>query len=502
MQTRRSFLFRAAAFLLASRKSTDIRIEEVDYSYEEFRYRAPYVFGGRAVDRATLLNARVVVRTRGGRVARGFGSMPLGNQWSFPSGVMSSDTTLGAMKTLAERMRKLTASYKEFGHPVDINWSLEPAYLKAAAEVSRELKLAEPIPKLCMLVTASPFDAAIHDAFGKAHGLNCYQTYGPDFMPRDLSFYLGPEFRGEYLSQYVRRQPLSRIALYHSVGAGDPIEESDIRKRIGDGLPETLPEWIEFNGLTHIKIKLNGTDLKEDVERTVRIDRVTAETLRKRGIEKWFYCLDFNERCPNVDTLLEFLRQVKERAPGGFERIRYVEQPTARDLKKDRANVMHAASKLVPVVIDESLTDQESLLLAREMGYTGAALKACKGQSQAMLMAAAGQKYKMFLCVQDLTCPGAALIHSAGIAAYVPGAGTVEANARQYMPAANKPWEARFPGLFRVKDGTMETASLTGAGLYFRPMARRMPFHLFFSARLAPYCWRSSRKSSSRRILR
>ena len=66
------------------------------------------------------------------------------------------------------------------------------------------------------------------------------------------------------------------------------------------------------------------------------------------------------------------------------------------------------------MVIDESLTDLESLMLAREMGYTGAALKACKGQSQALLMGAALQKHKMFLCVQDLTCPGAALIHSAG----------------------------------------------------------------------------------------
>ena len=67
---------------------------------------------------------------------------------------------------------------------------------------------------------------------------------------------------------------------------------------------------------------------------------------------------------------------------------------------------MHEAAKLRPVVIDESLTDLESLLLAREMGYTGVALKACKGQTQAMLMAAAAQKFGMFLCVQDLTCPG------------------------------------------------------------------------------------------------
>ena len=64
------------------------------------------------------------------------------------------------------------------------------------------------------------------------------------------------------------------------------------------------------------------------------------------------------------------------------------------------------------------------------------ALKACKGQSQTVLMAAAGQKYGKFLCVQDLTCPGAAFIQSAGIASHVPGVGMVEANAREYVPAA------------------------------------------------------------------
>ena len=61
---------------------------------------------------------------------------------------------------------------------------------------------------------------------------------------------------------------------------------------------------------------------------------------------------------------------------------------------------------------------------------------------QIHLMAAAAQKYRMFLCVQDLTCPGASFIHSAGIAAHVPGITCVEGNARQYMPAANEPWES------------------------------------------------------------
>lgn len=448
-------------------KPTDICIREVAFDYEDFLYRTPIKFGGIAFDRVTLVNVHVRVETSAGKSAQGFGSMPLGNVWSFPSKVLSYDATLAAMKALVERLARITSDYEEFGHPIDLNHALEPAYLRAAVEVTNHLKLPEPIPKLCTLVAASPFDAAVHDGFGKVHGLNCYQTYGPEFMSHDLGRYLGPKFRGEHLDQYVLPRPKPRMPLYHLIGALDPIEPGDVRKPIRDGLPETLPEWIRYNGLTHLKIKLNGDDLDWDVDRVVRIDKVAAQEQGQRGIERWFYSLDFNERCANVEYLLEFLARVREQAPAGFERIQYIEQPTARDLKADRANVMHDVSKLRPVVIDESLTDLESLQLAREMGYTGAALKACKGQSQALLMAAAAQKEKMFLCVQDLTCPGASLIQSAGLAAYVPGVAAVEANARQYVPTANKPWEDRFPGLFHIRDGTMKTGLLTGPGLAF-----------------------------------
>jgi len=463
--TRRAFLassLAAAPALTAGKRPTDIRITDLNFSFEDFLYRAPYKFGGVPVDRATILNVHCAVRTNAGREAKGFGSMPLGNVWSFPSRTLPYDTTLGAMKTLAARIAAVTRSYADSGHPIDINTALEPAYLQAAAEVSRELKLSTPIPKLCTLVTASPFDAAIHDAFGKAHHRASFHCYGPDLMSRDLSAYLNADFRGEHLSRYILQTPTPRINLYHSVGGADALLAADIQKRINDGFPETLPEWIRYNGLHHIKIKLQGDELKWDIERVIHIDRIANDT---RPQVDWRYCVDFNERCPNVAYLLEFLRKVKEATPKGFERIQYIEQPTARDLQADRKNVMHEAAKLRPVVIDESLTGLDMLLIAREMGYTGVALKACKGQSQAMLMAAAGQKYKMFLCVQDLTCPGAALLHSAGIACHVPGVSGIEANARQYLPAANKPWEKKFPGIFVIKDGTMDTSHLTGPGL-------------------------------------
>ncbi len=446
-------------------KPTDIRIDDVQFSYEDFQYRTPIKFGGVALDQATIANVTIDVSTSAGKKARGFGSMPLGNVWSFPSKTLTYAQTLAAMKALTERIAGITVQHKDHGHPIDLTHALEPAYLNAATEVTAALGVGEPIPPLCTLVAASPFDAALHDGFGKVHGLNCYHTYGPEFMSHDLGHYLGDDFRGDTLAKYVRTDPQPRMPLYHLIGALDPLEDKDVAKRIGDGLPETLPEWIHADGLTHLKIKLNGENLAWDVERVVNVDRVAEAAQRQRGVTQWRYSLDFNEKCPNVAYLLDFLAQVRQRRPDGFARIQYIEQPTARDLKANRHNVMHEASKIRPVVIDESLLDLESLLIARDMGYTGAALKACKGQSQSLLMAAAAQKLGMFLCVQDLTCPGASLIQSAGLAAHVPGVAAIESNARQYCPAANQPWAARFPGMFHITDGTMETGLLTGLGL-------------------------------------
>jgi L-alanine-DL-glutamate epimerase-like enolase superfamily enzyme len=452
---------------VASSRPTDIRIVEVDHQFEEFLYRAPYQFGGRTVDRVTILNVNCRVRTHGGGEAGtdawGFGSMTLGNAWAFPAA--SQDVGLGAMKALADALRPLTAACDERGHPIDLFRALEPEYLRTASAVSSSRALPVPIPKLCTLVVASAFDAAIHDAYGKAFGVSAYETYGPSFVTHDLSHDLGAEFKGEYLDRYVPVAPRATTPLFHSVGASDPLEAGDVRTRVDDGLPNTLEEWIPRDGLIRFKIKLNGGNLEADVDRILRIDRIVNRVQAGRGVPDWKYLLDFNEGCPNVGYLLDCLRRVKDATPAGFDRILYIEQPTSRDLTRDRTNVMHEAARLRPVVIDESLTDLETLLLAREMGYTGVALKACKGQTHAMLMAAAAQKFGMFLCVQDLTCPGASLIHSAGIAARVPGNAGIEANARQFVPSASAPWEARFPGLFTIRDGVMQTGQLTGPGL-------------------------------------
>jgi L-alanine-DL-glutamate epimerase-like enolase superfamily enzyme len=448
-----------------STRKSDIRIEDLSLSYQEYIYRAPVKFAGSLMNRASVLTVKCTVRTAEGKIAHGFGTMPFNHIFSYPSVRMSQDVKNSAMKELAQQLAKVTSSYKDFGHPIEIYWALAPLYLRAAAEVSERLNLPDPIPKLCTLVTSSAFDAAVHDSFGKVHNINCFHTYGPEFMNYDLSRYLGAEYKGEYPSQYLQAEPKARMPLVHLISAVDPIEESENTKPIHDGLPETLPEWIHYNGLVEFKIKVNGDDLKWDVERVLHVDKVTTQTQEKLGVKTWAYSLDFNEKCPNIDYFITFLRQIKEKMPIGYARIRYVEQPTSRNLKEHPENRMQEAAKLCPVVIDESLTDVESLLLARQMGWTGAALKSAKGLTNMIMIASVAAKRKIYLCGGDMSCPGAALIQTASLHAHVPDVTSVEANARQYLPAANKGWETRFPGMFHITDGLVRTAELNRPGL-------------------------------------
>ena len=44
------------------------------------------------------------------------------------------------------------------------------------------------------------------------------------------------------------------------------------------------------------------------------------------GVSTWFYSCDFNERCANVEYLLDFLKQLQEKAPTALGRLQHIEQ--------------------------------------------------------------------------------------------------------------------------------------------------------------------------------
>ncbi|MDR1269620.1 MAG: hypothetical protein LBK82_08850 [Planctomycetaceae bacterium] len=447
-------------------KQTDIQIIDVTCSTQSFQYRSPMKFGGRVVRDVVVFDVAVKVKTRNDKIAEGFGSMTMGNIWAWPAGKTEPPDSLETMIRFGKKIVQSVAGYHEWGHPLELTYDFSKQYSPLAETVIKSVN-AEPIPKLAQLVAASPFEAAVFDAYGRVHGENVYNLLSKEFCNRDLGYYLGNEFQDEYLDQYTLRQPKDRMPLYHLVGALDPLTDAEVKEPLNDGLPETFAQWIPFNGLTHIKIKLNGDQLDWDVNRVVTINRIAEEEQAKRGCTDWVYSADFNERCPNVEYVLGFLQQIKEKSPRAIQRLQYLEQPTNRDLKAFPENKMQQAAMIKPVVIDESLVDLESLHDSRKMGYSGVALKACKGQSEALLMAAAAQKYKMFLCVQDLTCVGASFLHSATISARISTVTAIEGNGRQYCPKANAGWDKKYPSMFVIKDGTLGTFVLNESGLGF-----------------------------------
>ena len=233
---------------------------------------------------------------------------------------------------------------------------------------------------------------------------------------------------------------------------------------MGDGLPETLEEWVKSQQLTHLKIKLTGKDLDADVGRVVEIDRIAVRAFPTKVFS---YSLDFNEACENEDYVIDFLERLDRLSRDSIAKLHYIEQPMLRDLKSRKEVTMHRVSRLKPVVIDESLTDLEMLQFAKQQGYSGIAVKACKGITDSLLLSAAAKQYGMKIYVQDLTCIGGSFMTSASLASRIAGVTAVEGNGRQYCPAGNKDWESLYRPMFRILGGVVPTELLSGIGLVF-----------------------------------
>src|SRR3989339_1141516 len=118
-------------------KATDIRLIQVTSETEQFDYRAPIKFGGRVVTDVVLLHVTAEVEPRDGRRGRGFGSMPMGNTWAWPTQKVSGDATLEAMTELGRRLARAANDYRGMGHPLEITHELAGLYQPTADAVTR-----------------------------------------------------------------------------------------------------------------------------------------------------------------------------------------------------------------------------------------------------------------------------------------------------------------------------------------------------------------------------
>ncbi len=447
---------------------SDIRIKSMEVYVENLIARTPLKFGAVVMDECPFCQVKATVENKGGKAAEGWGGIFLSDVWAWPVPELSHEDKVAAMEEVTRRYAALAAEYPDFAHPIDIFFDLEKDLARINEQVCAERNLEPAQPFLGALVCASPVDAALHDAFGNVNGIDSYCGYGPDFMG-DLSKYLGPEFAGKYAQDYIRPAYLPEIPIFHLVGGLDKLTRAEKEETDpDDGRPVSLDEWIAQDGVYCLKVKLRGNDLDWDVERTLAVHRVGRQELPKMGITQLHLTADTNEQCDSPEYIIEMLHKIREQSTDCFDSILYIEQPTERDLAASRHD-MRQLSELKPVLVDESLTDLDSFDLAMELGWSGVALKTCKGHSTDMVMAAKARELGIPYALQDLTNPSLALIHSVGMAARLHTIMGVEANSRQFFPDATTPAEQRVHGgIFTVRRGVADTSSLRGTGLGYQ----------------------------------
>lgn len=447
---------------------SDIRILEIETHYSDEVARTPLKFGAVVVDAVQFCRVRATVENRRGDVAEGWGGIFLMDFWGWPDPNLEHRAKAAAMRELTERYVALARGHKAFAHPIEIFFELEEGLRDLNQALCAERGLTPPQPFLGALVCASPLDAALHDAFGNVNGMDSYCGYGPEFMS-DLSRYLGPEFRGKYVADYLRPAYLPRVPVFHLVGGLDKLTRAELTDDDpDDGLPNCLADWIAYEGVYCLKVKLRGTDLDWDVERTLAVHNIGREELHKRGRDELHLTADTNEQCASPEYIVGYLRRVRERSADCFDRILYIEQPTERDLDANRHD-MRPIAALKPVIVDESLTDLATFDQAMELGWSGIALKTCKGHSADMIYLAKARELGIPYTVQDLTNPGIALLHSVGLGARSYPMLGVEANSRQFFPASTSPAEKEVHrGIFSLTNGEADTSSLRGTGLGYQ----------------------------------
>jgi L-alanine-DL-glutamate epimerase-like enolase superfamily enzyme len=457
-------------------KTTDIRIIGTALYFLPVRTRVPLKFGSETLTEVTCARVRVRVTDQLGNIADGWGETPLSTQWVWPSALPLATRT-HMLREFCVGLARAWAEFTEQGHPLEVGHDFQEQVLPALLARTNQTRgaTAEPMPWLAALVACSPFDIAVHDAFGKLVQRPLYEIYHAAFMNRDLGAFLedspGVAFGGKYPQEFLVPQPPTRLPAWHLVGGLDLLDRAELTgDEPDDGYPVLLPDWIRTDGLQCLKVKLRGTDGAWDFERMVNVGEIACA----HGVQH--LSADFN--CTVIDpayvcTILDRLHQEHALI---FEKLFYVEQPFPYDLERHQIDV-HSVSARKPLFLDESAHDWRMVRLGRDLGWNGVALKTCKTQTGALLTACWAKAHGMQLMVQDLTNPMLAQIPHVALAANVGTIMGVETNAMQFYPAASAPEAAVHPGLYVRRNGMVDLATLRGPGCGYRleEMQRVLP---------------------------
>ncbi len=450
-------------------KATDIRAETVEVTFDDERLSVPLHLSKGVIEAITYATVTVRARTRGGDAVQGTGAILLSDVWAFPA----PDLTHEEKDRLMRRLCRAIAAWLQddpYEDPIEKGIRLEQAAVELAVQLAGEEPLLQstPMPRLAVLNCMAPFDAALHDAWGAALPVPLYAAYTADYLNQDLSANLGADFAGSYPADYLgtRRRALS---VQHVVGFNDALtpSEADPQQPAPADLPADLTSWIARDRLRCLKLKLRGQSPAEDADRLIEVHAVASQAMEAAGVAGGpRLSVDPNEAYQEAAMMLEVLDRVAAQKPQALIALDYIEQPTPRDLAA-YTDTLHEVAARVPVVVDESLDDLDNLDWIHRLGWSGLAVKTCKGHTHSLLAYCWGRHHRLYLTLQDLTNPGLALVHSANFCAHLRlDVDCFEGNYRQFMPLSRPHEQAAHPAYFQVTDGQLLLPPEMGPGLY------------------------------------
>ncbi len=406
---------------MSDRANTQILKAEVEFI--EQRFKTPMQLSSGLIETITEARATVSVRC-GGRTAEGRGSIYLSDLWAWPD---PSLTHAERDAKLRERCVELAERLPSLGqtpaHPLELGLRLHESALHDAG----------PLPALAHSICAAPFDAAIHDAAGRALQCSAFDFYrDPVAIP--LADALFPDGACRAIAATLQK-PATALDGWWIANAHEDL----------DG---TFATAIRERGMHRFKIKLLGKSATTDAARTAEV----YQAARRHGVASPVLSCDSNEGNADAASVGQYLEELQAADTETFDALLYLEQPTSRDIVKS-AYDWRPVTALKPILLDEGLTSTKLLPLAVEQGWRGLALKTCKGHSFTLVAAAWGHQHGLVLTMQDLTNPGLAAIHSFQMAAHLPIINGIELNSPQFTPQANEAWLPELAALFEPKDG-------------------------------------------------
>ena len=364
------------------------------------------------------------------------------------------------------------------GHPLEVGWEFQEKELEGVLEdfnAKREEKDA--MPWLAALICNAAFDIALHDAYGNLLQRPIYELYGPSNLRHDLSFFMEPaqdsgvSFKNTYPSTFLQPNRSEQLRTWHVVGGADLLDFGDVSPNtIRDRYPTVLGDWVRNDGLKCLKIKLRGNDSAWDYDRIVQVARVGIE----QGIN-WL-CTDFMGQARNTEYVNAILDRLRDYHPRIFGMLLHIEQPFAPDLEDNPIDV-HQVSWRKPLFLDEGAHDWRALRRARQLGWTGVAIKTARSQTTAILSACWARAHGMPIMVSDLSSPMLSMIPHVLLAANFRTLMGVEATSMQFYPEASEDEAKIHTGLYARHYGMIDISSVRGSGFGYRidEIKRQLP---------------------------